>query len=106
MDAALQSDFGALPLVTSVKESQSDDKHIQKCFATWVKQSSSPARGLTWEQVHLALNWINTRAFTIMQNFATQDVNALIPAADMLNTGRPVDLNVEWSTSDTEYTMQ
>jgi len=106
MDAPLQSDFAALPLVTSVQDSQADDKGTQECFAQWVKPSLSPARGLTWEQVHLALNWIHTRGFTIMQNFGTMDMIALIPAADMINTARPGDLNVQWSFSDTEYTMQ
>jgi len=101
MDATLQSDFAALPLVTSVRKSQARDKDIQKCFAMWAKESSSPARGLTWEHVHLALNWINTRAWGVEH----QDTYALIPAADMLNTARPLDLKVNWWTSDKEFYM-
>lgn len=106
MEAGLQSEFAALPLVAEVQQSQADDKDIKACFEKWVKEDGSPARGLTWEQIQLGLNWINTRAFTMFQYFGTQDINALIPGADMLNTATNVGLNVEWHASETEYTMQ
>lgn len=106
MEAGLQSDFAALPLVSSVQKAQADDNDVQTCFERWVKKDDCPARGLTWDQVQLALNWLHTRSFTMYQYFGTQDHNALIPGADMLNTAKAVDLNVEWSSTEEVYTMQ
>jgi len=106
METGLQSDFSALPLVSSVQKAQAADKDAQTCFNSWVKKNDCPARGLTWDQVQLALNWLQTRSFTMYQYFGTQDHNALIPGADMLNTAKAIDSNVEWSSTAEVYTMQ
>jgi len=105
MESPLQSDFASLPIVADVQSSQEDLKLVQACFDKWAKVPESLVRDLTWDQILLGLTWLRTRAFTMFQYFGTQDIIALIPGADMLNTAKDGDLNVAWSSSETEYTM-
>jgi len=105
MESPLQSDFASLPIVADVQTTLDDLKLVRGCFEKWVKAADSPAKGLTWDQILLGLTWLRTRAFTMFQYFGTQDIISLIPGADMLNTAKAADLNVAWSSTETEYTM-
>merc|ERR1712232_765452 len=86
MEPALQSDFAALPLIADVHNQQAHFKTMQMCFDAWADEEESPARGLTWDQVLLAMTWLRTRSYTLCDSADKPCLEALIPGCDMLNT--------------------
>lgn len=100
MEAPLQQDFAALPLVDTAKEQQSYDQNYNRvCFEQWKKAPACPAAAVTWDEMELALTWIRTRCY------GTSEGTAIVPGTDMLNAAKASDLNTYWSSTKEAFSL-
>lgn len=90
------SDFGGLHILDAVRERRQGDEVMQRCFTTWQSISESPAAGLNWSDVMLALMRIRTRNFDSSDYAAPDGSGVMVPALDLLNTERSDMVNAEY----------
>jgi len=100
---SLLRQFAALPLVKSITASQQLVASQEKCFNEWKEKYG---HNLTWQEFQHGLAIWQTRVYGISLNGT--DTEALIPASDLLNTGRDDQLNTDWreKTKDGEWHFQ
>eukprot|EP00929_Paragymnodinium_shiwhaense_P013441 TRINITY_DN121294_c0_g1_i1.p1 TRINITY_DN121294_c0_g1~~TRINITY_DN121294_c0_g1_i1.p1 ORF type:complete len:553 (+),score=197.22 TRINITY_DN121294_c0_g1_i1:61-1719(+) len=96
----LLQDFDGLALVKDLKDFQSSEKDLKKCWESWYKTTDVPeTEGLKWEDIRLELARWRSRN----HNTSSMDSNhshALLPAADLMNTG--TGENTKWYFEDTD----
>lgn len=97
---SLLGQFDALPLVKQIMTSQQRVEGQEKCFNEW---KAKYGHDLTWQECKHGLAMWQTRVYGI--NLNGTRTAALIPASDLLNTGRDDQLNTNWGaeTKDGEW---
>lgn len=101
MEKSVQKDYASLPIIAEVAEVQAGFEFSRRCFEDWKTVEGSPVKQLLWGNVFLALLWVNTRSF----GFDGGRTLALVPAADMFNTGSNSELNAEWIAAEDTFAL-
>jgi len=87
-------DFGVTPPVQLALSQQARDRDIGWCFDSWKSMKGSPIAHIEWED-DMQLAFANVRTRT----YSTAMGHAMIPGADLLNTGPGTSLNSDWDVS-------
>lgn len=94
MEAPLQKDFAALPIVDSAKKQQEIDAKTKVCFLEWRQMPGSVAATIQWEEELLGLTQIQNRMISAVdENF--KEMHFMIPGIDLMNTD-PRRVNTQW----------
>mmetsp|Transcript_110688 Transcript_110688/g.174461 ORF Transcript_110688/g.174461 Transcript_110688/m.174461 type:complete len:404 (+) Transcript_110688:77-1288(+) len=101
MEQQVQNDYSALPIMAKVKEMQTGYDICRKCFQDWKSAQESPVKQLRWDDVFLGFILSQTRSFGLDGGRTL----ALVPVADMLNTGMNSELNAQWISTANSFTM-
>jgi len=102
ISTSVARDFQGLPQVNIAMLQRKADFALRACFEAWKASSpTSPVAGLSWDtHMLLGLAWHRTRAYNV------GDSPALIPGADLFNTGPKNTLNTKWIASKDVFTVQ
>jgi len=88
----LLQQFHGLPLASKVQAMQENLNKVKPCFDDWQQRHGHGA--LSWEDFQHGLAIWQTRVYGIQLENKT---SALIPASDLLNTGKDDQLNSAWT---------
>eukprot|EP00929_Paragymnodinium_shiwhaense_P006824 TRINITY_DN110788_c0_g1_i1.p1 TRINITY_DN110788_c0_g1~~TRINITY_DN110788_c0_g1_i1.p1 ORF type:complete len:511 (-),score=113.87 TRINITY_DN110788_c0_g1_i1:132-1664(-) len=104
-EAELLDEFAGLELTDTMGEMQKDEAKVKQCWDNW--RSSANAKAVNgigstkWDDVRLALARWRTRNHNITDSKGNYS-HALLPAADLMNTGIADEINTNWWFEDTD----
>lgn len=104
-DDELMEEFSALPLVKGLKDFKDSEEKVKKCWEEWKENGPESIEGVaatSWDDVKLALAQWRTRNHNITDSKGNYS-HALLPAADLMNTGTSEQVNTAWWFEDTDH---